>query len=676
MLKSPFFLLSLAGLWSYAQAVTVYGQQGMTMPTGAASTAAAPGATESTTPSSLSWITNLAAYNNLTLVPPALPSPMPNTNFGITLRNNAANVNGLSVAQKANFLGFSIEMSVVQQVIGKNSSFIQIPFLNLLATIADRAGSVVVRVGGNTQETATLVDSLPNNEMIAKDKENASNPTDTPILDFTAEMLYLLANVSSLVNAKWYLGIPFNDTTNLRLEIAEAAEAILGDNVIAFQVGNEPDLYADHLHRDPGYNQTSYFNEFGIVVQAIQNDPKITSRGNLVAPSVQGTWSLDSVYATGFLTTYGDSISIVSVEHYPDNNCAAAFPDAGFGDPKNPQDVFANYLNHGSGQGLVSPYLSSIPAAIEAGKQYMMFETNTASCGGFPGISDSFASALWGVDYGLQMAYSNFTGALLHVGGQDVSYNPFTPPPTNLSSVKQWTIGPTFYSSIVIAEALGKTNTSRVLDLFANEANTYTPGYAIYENDALARLVLINFMSEQNGQGAYTATISVGGGDTGEANATPAQVKVKYLAAPTVAEKNNITWANQTLGGRFEGDGRLSGTEVIQTIACDTNANTCQIPVPAPGIALVFLSSGAQSAIDPSASQTFATTAVTKTANTVTVDASVLATSNGQSGSDRQLSSTSKGSSSAGRTAGVAPGLTLLAMVIASASVLTAAMRR
>lgn len=53
----------------------------------------------------------------------------------------------------------------------------------------------------------------------------------------------------------------------------------------------------------------------------------------------------------------------------------------------------------------------------------MMFETNTASCGGFPGISDSYGAALWALDYGMQMAYSNFTGALLHVGGQNVYYN-------------------------------------------------------------------------------------------------------------------------------------------------------------------------------------------------------------------------------------------------------------
>ena len=55
-----------------------------------------------------------------------------------------------------------------------------------------------------------------------------------------------------------------------------------------------------------------------------------------------------------------------------------------------------------------------------------MFETNSASCGGFPGISDSFGAALWGLDYGMQMAYSNFSGALFHVGGQNVFYNPFT----------------------------------------------------------------------------------------------------------------------------------------------------------------------------------------------------------------------------------------------------------
>ena len=52
-----------------------------------------------------------------------------------------------------------------------------------------------------------------------------------------------------------------------------------------------------------------------------------------------------------------------------------------------------------------------------------MMETNTASCGGFPGLSDSFGAALWGLDFSLQMAFTNFSGAMMHVGGQNVYYN-------------------------------------------------------------------------------------------------------------------------------------------------------------------------------------------------------------------------------------------------------------
>ena len=61
---------------------------------------------------------------------------------------------------------------------------------------------------------------------------------------YTPEILYLLSNISSLVNVKRYLGVPLNDSSDLRLEIAQYGEQILGDNLIGLQVGNEPDLYA------------------------------------------------------------------------------------------------------------------------------------------------------------------------------------------------------------------------------------------------------------------------------------------------------------------------------------------------------------------------------------------------------------------------------------------------
>ena len=107
---------------------------------------------------------------------------------------------------------------------------------------------------------------------------------------------------------------------------------------------------------------------------------------------------------------------------YPNDNCAALYGST-FGPPVNVQDVFPSYLNHDAGRQIVAPYLNSTSIAQASGKPFLMFETNTASCGGFPGLSDSFGATLWALDYGLQMAYSNFSGALLHVSGQDVYYN-------------------------------------------------------------------------------------------------------------------------------------------------------------------------------------------------------------------------------------------------------------
>lgn len=52
------------------------------------------------------------------------------------------------------------------------------------------------------------------------------------------------------VRTRWLtlgIGIPMNDTNNPRLEIAEVAEAILGDHLVGFQLGNEPDLYAQYV---------------------------------------------------------------------------------------------------------------------------------------------------------------------------------------------------------------------------------------------------------------------------------------------------------------------------------------------------------------------------------------------------------------------------------------------
>jgi predicted carbohydrate-binding protein with CBM5 and CBM33 domain len=93
------------GITAHGQ-VTVYYQQGQTpLSAGGTSTATITGAAANYT---------AAAYNPTTLNAPPVPSPF-NGQFTVQVQNGGAPV-GVSIPQDGSFLGFSIEMSVVNQV--------------------------------------------------------------------------------------------------------------------------------------------------------------------------------------------------------------------------------------------------------------------------------------------------------------------------------------------------------------------------------------------------------------------------------------------------------------------------------------------------------------------------------------------------------------------------------
>jgi hypothetical protein len=74
---------------------------------------------------------------------------------------------------------------------------------------------------------------------------------------------------------------------------------------------------------------------------------------------------------------------------------------------------------HGQAQPLVAAaYQRNLPIALA--------ETNSASCGGMPGVSDAFAAAVWGLDWMFSNAKDGFSAINIHMsyrpGGS--SYNP------------------------------------------------------------------------------------------------------------------------------------------------------------------------------------------------------------------------------------------------------------
>lgn len=93
----------------------------------------------------------------------------------------------------------------------------------------------------------------------------------------------------------------------------------------------------------------------------------------LVGPSVCCMWNIGQLLDAGYLSQFQPQLKYVDVMHYPDNNCALPKED--------PQPKYQRYVSHHEVQNLVNPYLGAATTAIAAGKQFMMMETNTASCG-------------------------------------------------------------------------------------------------------------------------------------------------------------------------------------------------------------------------------------------------------------------------------------------------------
>ncbi|KAF6757669.1 hypothetical protein DFP72DRAFT_890314 [Ephemerocybe angulata] len=504
--------------------------------------------------------------------------------YNDTVLKDATAQGGLSVPHNGpSFYGFSIEMSVVTQLLGKNSTFIQTPFLNLMANIQERAGGVFVRIGGNTQEFATLVpegDSrLQPGHTFGKVDSGSTQTTKTPAVLYTRDMFFMQNNISSLVNVKWFLGIPFNDSVNWRINIVEEGQPILGQNLLGLQAANEPDFYVSFGRRVAPYGVADYVREVGEVLQVLKSNSKVTNPNILLGPST-------SLYA-------------VTVEHYPHDNCAAMF-SPGSGNDVDPQALMPYYLSHTNVVQLAGGLHDHAVVSPE-------FQT-------------TYTSALWALDYGMQMATQNTTHALLHLGGQNVFYNASIAPPTNQTAFNQWTVGPIFYSAMVMAEAFGKTNTSQIVDLGANSNSDQTPAYAIYESGQLSKVALFNYVDDKSGASALTVALTLNGG-------VPNTVSVKCAAS--VSSKTNITWAGQTFGEKLTVDGRLRGNLDVVSIACNTGENTCRIPVPSPGFALVFFNSN-----DP-----------LLTHNTLSIDWASVATSNGHNAGqlEKALGSTSPG---------------------------------
>lgn len=185
----------------------------------------------------------------------------------------------------------------------------------------------------------------------------------------------------------------------------------------------------------------------------------------------------------------------------------------------------------------------------------------------------------------LKAAEVNYSSVCLHTREFGITYNLFDPPTVSTGVQPNWRTGATYYPMLVLAELLSN-ETSVVVDLNPLNSRTNTSAtvaaYGIYDGPARARgkLVLLNFDYPRAARGE-------GAPDSAQRFVLPAgladAVGVRLLAAPNVSERTDIAWAGQTV----QANGELAPEgQVTQMVAC---AGGCEIDVPGPGLAVVWL---------------------------------------------------------------------------------------
>ncbi|HET7015104.1 MAG TPA: hypothetical protein VFI65_14400 [Streptosporangiaceae bacterium] len=176
-------------------------------------------------------------------------------------------------------------------------------------------------------------------------------------------------------------------------DAAEASRA-LGTHLTAIACGNEPDDFSRNGVRPAGFAETGYLTQARACISAI--------RAAVPAAGIAGPDTSHLRWLARYARAAKGSISLLTQHYYPLTDCDNADGTA-----------FA-LLSRATAAAEVRRIRLAAAAARTAGVPLRISETNSASCGGIPGVSDTFASALWAVDYLVTGAEHGASGMNFH----------------------------------------------------------------------------------------------------------------------------------------------------------------------------------------------------------------------------------------------------------------------
>ncbi len=398
-----------------------------------------------------------------------------------------------------------------------------------LAGFVRRLGaSGVLRIGGNTSEYCywTPDPTKPANVQNPQNPDNIrtgdkANPAafgmavgpDTghkapaPV-NITPEAI---RNLREFLDAcGWKLIYGLNLGTGTAEDAADEAARVMdaaGSKLIAFQLCNEPDLFFRNGIRKSDYA----FKQFAVEWQRFYQVIKARLPN---APFAGPDTAYNNEWLVPFARQFKREAVFLSQHYYAE------------GPPTDPSMTIERLLR--PNPKLREEFEGMKTTMQESGLPFRLAETNSCYQGGKPGVSDTFASALWSADLMYQLASAGGMGINFHGGG----YGWYTP----IAGTQEngFLARPIFYGMLLFAEAGPGQLVETKLDQL-DQAPLLT-AYALRANTGSIKVAAVN----KNLDRAVRLTV-----DSGQ----PApHAKALRLRAPRVDDTTDTTFGGAPVG--------------------------------------------------------------------------------------------------------------------------------
>jgi len=401
------------------------------------------------------------------------------------------------------FTGLSYESSQLS-----HSQFFSSGNHDLIQFFRTLGNDGVLRLGGNMSEY-TVWDPTGSTEAGTGETEgpDPGNGADR-IFPVTPRSIDNLAGFLDATG--WRLIYGLNLAQGNVDSVAEEAKYVAhaaGDRLIALQFGNEPDLFKHAGGAKWTYEEfIAKWNEFYAAIRA-----------QLPGVPIAGPDTSDPKWNSRFAEDAGHKVVLQTSHFYAE------------GPPTDPR-MTIDYLLH-PGERLRTYVMQAIDVSKKSGIPYRMAEGNTCYAAGKAGVSDTFAAALWVVDFMVAVAQTGATGVNLHGGGNGL-YTPIAG-----STSEGYTARPIYYGMLLFKQFLGSTLLSTDVDV----AGRNVAACAARTDHALQILVLNREPQALAFQILLPSSHLVGTGN------------VWRLEAPSVSSTGGMTLAHATVtpGGLF-----------------------------------------------------------------------------------------------------------------------------